>query len=84
MCSTKGAVKLRKSVFAERLKAVRKKRGKTCMDVALDTGLNQNVIYYWENAGRSPNLKTLVKVADYLDVSIDYLAGRTDNSEINR
>lgn len=54
------------------------------MDVALDTGLNQNVIYYWESAGRSPNLKTLVKVADYLDVSIDYLAGRTDNSEINR
>ncbi len=71
-------------MFATRLKAVRKKRGKTCMDVAFDTGLNQNVIYYWENAGRSPNLKTLVKVADYLDVSIDYLAGRTDNSEINR
>ncbi|MCL2696470.1 MAG: XRE family transcriptional regulator [Oscillospiraceae bacterium] len=30
-----------------------------------------------------PNIATIAKIADYLGVSIDYLAGRTDNPEIN-
>ena len=31
-----------------------------------------------------PNIATVAKIADYLDVSIDYLAGRTDNPEVNK
>lgn len=72
------------NVFPERLKAVRVKQGKTCMDISLDSGLNQNCVFQWERQRRSPNMRSIVKVADCLGVSIDYLVGRTDNPEINR
>jgi len=36
------------------------------------------------NKGRLPNIATVAKIADHLDVSIDYLSGRTDNPKINK
>lgn len=72
------------SVFSKRLKKVRTAQGKTCIDVACGAGLNDNCVFFWEREERSPNMKSLVKLADYLGVSMDYLAGRTDNPNINR
>ncbi|MCL2696465.1 MAG: helix-turn-helix domain-containing protein [Oscillospiraceae bacterium] len=34
--------------------------------------------------GQMPKIDTVEKIADYLEVSIDYLAGRTENPEINK
>lgn len=37
------------------------------------------------NAGKKiPTVNNLVKIADYLDCSVDYLLGRTENPEINK
>lgn len=41
-------------------------------------GISSGVITKWKNGG-IPNGETLIKIADYLDCSVDYLLGRTDN-----
>lgn len=46
-----------------------------------ELGLPDNTIYQWKN--RMPNIERLQVVADYFNVSIDYLVGRTDNPAID-
>lgn len=42
-----------------------------------------NTIYQWkEGSGRKPNLERLEKIADYFNVSLDYLRGRTDETNV--
>ncbi|MCL2698474.1 MAG: helix-turn-helix domain-containing protein [Oscillospiraceae bacterium] len=38
----------------------------------------------WKSRRSKPNIDTLPKIADYFDVSVDYLLGRTDNPKVNR
>ena len=38
----------------------------------------------WELADTEPNLTTIIFLADYFKVSLDYLVGRTDNPKINK
>ena len=42
-----------------------------------DLGFGQNTIYQWK---RTPSVERVQKVADYFEVSIDYLLGRTKNN----
>ncbi|AQN79783.1 transcriptional regulator [Leuconostoc garlicum] len=59
-----------------RTKDIAKLRGLSLDDVALKAGLSAKSIYNW---GRnSPKSENLQKVADVLNVSTDYLLGRTD------
>ena len=37
-----------------------------------------------EIGDHEPNFVALIKIADYFDVSADYLLGRTDNPKVNR
>ena len=46
--------------------------------------LGKNSINYWENRDTMPNGKTLIKIADYFDISIDYLVGRTDDPILHK
>lgn len=46
--------------------------------------MNQNTICRYETGAREADYETLVKIADYFNVSIDYLLYRTDNPEINK
>lgn len=62
-----------------RLKELRKKRGISQLKLALDLHMNQNSVSRYENGQREADYKTLILFADYFDVSIDYLLGRTDN-----
>ncbi|MDT2860557.1 helix-turn-helix transcriptional regulator [Lactococcus lactis] len=62
--------------FAERLKELRKINGLTQSQVAYGLGTKQPVYHRWETGERSPSIETLIKLADYFDVSIDYLVGR--------
>ena len=62
-----------------RLKQLRKKRGISQLKLAIDLGMNQNSISRYENGEREADYATLIKFADYFDVSIDYLLERTDN-----
>ncbi len=67
-----------------RLKSVRKQRGISQLKLALDLHMNQNSISRYENEEREADYATLIKFADYFDVSIDYLLERTDNPEMNK
>ncbi|MGN0614381.1 MAG: helix-turn-helix domain-containing protein [Porcipelethomonas sp.] len=62
-----------------RLKYLRKKHGITQLKLAMDLNLNQNSISRYEKGVREADYQTLIKIADYFDVSIDYLLERTDN-----
>ncbi len=62
-----------------RLKFLRKKRKISQLKLAMDLYMNQNSISRYENEERQADYKTLIKFADYFNVSIDYLLERTDN-----
>lgn len=62
-----------------RLKELRKSSGISQLKLAMDLGMNQNSISRYENLERQADYETLIKFADYFNVSIDYLLGRTDN-----
>lgn len=61
-----------------RLKALRKERCISQLKLALDLNMNQNAISRYENLEREADYETLIKLADYFGVSLDYLLGRTD------
>ena len=67
-----------------RLKYLRQKRGISQLKLAMDLNMNQNSISRYENGQREADYETLIKFADYFNVSIDYLLNRTNNSEMNK
>lgn len=67
-----------------RLKELRKSRGISQLKLAIDLNMNQNSISRYENGEREADCATLILFADYFDVSVDYLLGRTDNPKVNR
>lgn len=62
-----------------RLKEIRKSKGITQLKMAMDLNTNQNTISRYETGEREPSLLELIKIADYFNVSVDYLLERTDN-----
>ncbi len=66
-------------VILMRLKELRKQKGISQLKLAMDLSMNQNTISRYENGGREADYKTLIKIADYFNVSIDYLLERTNN-----
>lgn len=50
----------------------------------MDLSVSQNTISRYEQGEREAGYDMLVKIADYFNVSVDYLLERTDNPEINR
>lgn len=67
-----------------RLKQLRKQRKISQLKLAMDLGMNQNSISRYETGEREADYATLIRFADYFNVSIDYLLERTDNPETNR
>lgn len=67
-----------------RLKELRRQKGFSQLKLAMDLNMNQNSISRYENEEREADYATLIKFADYFNVSIDYLLERTDNPEMNR
>ena len=66
------------------LKKLRKEKKKTKLQVQLDTGIEQALLSKYENGLRIPPTETLILLADYFDVSMDYIMGRTSNPQINK
>ncbi len=67
-----------------RLKELRESRKISQLKLGMDLCMNQNSISRYETGEREADYKTLIKIADYFNVSIDYLLERTDNPKINR
>ena len=61
----------------ERVKELAKKQDMTVLDLAEKLGLSRNTFYSWDKS--SPKASTVGKVADYFNVSVDYIMCRTDN-----
>ena len=64
-----------------RLKEIRKKKKISQQRLAIDLNMNQNTISRYENMERQADYETLVRFADYFDVSLDYLLGRTTDEK---
>ena len=62
-----------------RLKELRKSKKISQLKLAIDLNMNQNSISRYENGERQADYTTLIKFADYFEVSIDYLLERTNN-----
>lgn len=70
-------------MFWERFYELCLKNGTKPNPLAKEIGISSGVITKWKSGG-IPNGEMLIKIADYLDCSVDYLLGRTDNPKINR
>ncbi len=67
-----------------RLKEIRKSKGISQLKLALEMNTNQNTISRYETGEREPGIAELIKIADYFDVSVDYLLERTDNPKMQK
>lgn len=66
------------------LRKLRKEKGLSQIAVQMQTGIEQALISKYENGERVPPTETLMQLADFYGVSMDYIMGRTDRKEINR
>ena len=62
-----------------RLKKLRKQNKISQVKLAIDLNMSQNSVSRYENMEREADYKTLIKIADYFNISLDYLLGRTEN-----
>ncbi|GHV48350.1 transcriptional regulator [Clostridia bacterium] len=70
-----------KETFSENLKNLRKIRKLSKTKLGELIGVERTAIWNYETGIRFPTIETLIAIADYFDVSLDYLVGRIDNSD---
>lgn len=64
--------------FSERLKNLRRQAGLTQVEVAEKLGISQPAYASWERGVKKPTQENLVKIAQVLNVSVDYLVGNSE------
>lgn len=67
-----------------RLKELRKSRGYTQISLQMRTGIEQALLSKFESGDRIPPTETLFRLAEFYNVSIDYILCRTNKPEVNR
>lgn len=67
------------SAFSENLVAIRKAKNIRQTDAASAAGISVRGYQYYEKDEKEPTLSVLVALADFFDVSLDYLVGRSDD-----
>ena len=70
-------------IFAERLRAARELRKMSQSDLADKSDLLPSAISHFETGRRSPSFANLKALSDALDVTTDYLIGRSDSMELS-
>lgn len=68
-------------MLSKRIASERKKINKTQAEVAKSIGIARTTYAMYEQGKREPDYATLEKLANFFDVSIDYLLGRTEESQ---
>ena len=66
------------SVFSERLIQIRKSRGISQNAFAKEIGVSPRTYQDYEYGAREPQVSIFVRIADFYGISLDYLAGRSD------
>ena len=69
--------------FAQRIKDRCNEKGYTIKEVLVNCQLSRNLLYQIK-INQLPSIKIVERLAEYLDCSIDYLIGRTNNPDINK
>lgn len=64
--------------FSLRLKELRQERGVRQIELAKKLEVSKGIISLWENGLREPNMYSLIKLAKFFNVTIDYLVGLED------
>lgn len=70
------------STFSERLRRLREERSITLDDLAIKIHSTKSTLSRYENGKRTPNIEFIERVANFFNVSSDYLLGRTDKPNI--
>ena len=68
-------------MFNKRLKLLRISKNLTQKQLSLNIGVSEICVQNYESCRRKPTYDMLIIIADYFNVSLDYLTGRTDNPE---
>ena len=66
---------MRRIIFAENLKRLRTERGLGQVELSQKLGLSKGIISLWENGLREPNMSSLIILAKFFNVTIDFLVG---------
>ncbi|MGN8232315.1 helix-turn-helix domain-containing protein [Priestia flexa] len=69
-------------IFGKRLATLRKEKGISQYEFADRIGFSRGQVANYEQGKREPDYETLQKIADFFNVSTDYLLGRTDNPDL--
>lgn len=75
---------LLKEIFAERVKTLRIQKNIKQSELGKAVGLSSNAVSDIERGYRLTTLEKLCALANYFEVSTDYLLGRTDNPKTNK
>jgi len=70
-------------IFAERLRTARESRKMSQSDLAKETGLMPSAVSHFETGRRSPSFANLKTLSDALNVTTDYLIGRSDDMHVS-
>jgi len=71
-------------IFCQRLKELRQSKNLTLEKLGKDFNVSKQTVSRWELGDRLPPLDVTVALADYFQVSLDYLVGRSDNPGIKK
>ncbi|WP_024861693.1 helix-turn-helix domain-containing protein [Ruminococcus flavefaciens] len=69
--------------FSEKIRGLRKERNKTQREVAEAIGTDQQTLRRYEHGDRRPDIEILSRLANYFNVSTDYLLGLTDYNTLS-
>ena len=67
-----------RKILSERLKKLRQAKGYSQNEVAIYADITEKTYQNYELMTREPKLEILIRIAEVYNVSLDYLAGRTD------
>lgn len=70
------------SLFTERLQSLQESKALK-KDVCSAIGISIMAYYRYEKGEREPSMSTLIALADFFDVSLDYLVGRSDDPNLH-
>ena len=68
--------------FSERLKQLRAQRGLTQDTLSKQSGLTKSSIAMYETGKRKPKIEVLERLADFFNVDLDYLVGKSDRTTV--
>ena len=66
---------MKENSFKNNLKMLRQERGLGQVELAKELGISKGIISLWENGLREPGMSSLIILAKFFDVSIDFLVG---------